>query len=139
MLGINKLGAPFFAALLFLGCSVTVRAQEGGTEASPAQNTMHRGPRANRLERLGKQLNLTDEQKTKVGPILDDEAKQMRSVRGDASLSQQQRQEKMKQLHETADSQINDLLTPEQQKKFAELKAQQKARHEGTKKESPQP
>ena len=42
----------------------------------------------------------------------------------------------MKQIHQTTHSQINDILAPEQQKKFAELKEQQKERREGSK-ESP--
>lgn len=132
---INKLGATCFAVLLFFGCSLVARAQENGTQqANPqAQSGMHQRQHGNRLDWLSKQLNLTDEQKAKIKPILADEGKQMRTVREDTSLSQQQKHEKMMQLHETVDSQINDVLTPEQQKKFAEVRAQQKMHHEGMK------
>jgi periplasmic protein CpxP/Spy len=132
---INKLGGTCFAVLLFFGCSLVARAQETGAQQSnpQAQSSMHQRQHANRLDWLSKQLNLTDEQKAKIKPILDDEGKQMRTMREDTSLSQQQRHDKMMQLHETADSQINDVLTPEQQKKFAALKAQQKMHHEGMK------
>ena len=137
-----EFAAPWFAALLFFGCSLALRAQDAGTQqANPqAQSEMHQGQHASRLEWLSKQLSLTDEQKAKLKPILEDEGKQMRAVREDTSLSQEQKHAKMKQLHETSDSQINDILTPEQQKKFVELKAQQKAHHEGMKpEESKQP
>jgi periplasmic protein CpxP/Spy len=132
---INKLGGTCFAVLLFFGCSLVARAQETGTQQSnpQAQSGTHQRQHANRLNWLSKQLNLTDEQKAKIKPILDDEGKQMRTMREDTSLSEQQRHDKMMQLHETADSQINDVLTPEQQKKFAALKAQQKMHHEGMK------
>lgn len=141
MRSINKLGATCFAALLFLGCSFVARAQETGTQQSnpQAQSGMHQRQHVNRLEWLSKELNLTDEQKAKIKPILADEGKQMRTVHEDTSLSQQQKRGKLMQLHETTDSQINDVLTPEQQKKFAELKAQQNMHHEGMKPKEQQP
>ncbi len=136
-----KLGASCFAVLLFFGWSLATRAQETGTQQSnpqaQAQTPMHQGQHASRLEWLSKELNLTDEQKAKVKPILADEGKQMQAVKEDTSLSQEQRHEKMKQIHETADSQINDILTPDQQKKFTELKAQHKGHPEGTKPDQP--
>ena len=84
-----------------------------------------------------KELNLTDDQKAKVKPILDDEEKQFKAAQEDASLSQDQRHDKMKQIHDTADSQINGLLTPDQQKKFAQLKERRKGHHEGQKANPP--
>lgn len=121
--------------MLFFSCSLVARAQETVTQqADPqAQNSMHQRQHADRLDWLTKQLNLTDEQKAKIKPILANEEKQMRTVREDTSLSQQQKHDRMMQLHDTADSQINDVLTPEQQKKFTELEAQQKMHHEGMK------
>lgn len=116
----------YFAALLFLGFSIPARAQSGGSQESnpPAQSAAHQDRRGNRLDWLSKELNLTDEQKAKVKPILEDQQKQMQALRADTSLSQEQKHEKMMQLHETANSQINGVLTPDQQKKFAQLKEQ---------------
>jgi periplasmic protein CpxP/Spy len=138
---LKEFGAPCFAVLLFLGCSIAARAQDTGTQQSNAQaqgqTAMHQGQHASRLEWLSKELNLTDEQKAKLKPILADEGKQMQGVKEDTSLSQEQKHDKMKQIHETTNSQISDILTPEQQKKFAELKAQHKAHPEGSKPEEP--
>jgi Spy/CpxP family protein refolding chaperone len=135
-----KFGTLGFAVLVFLACSVTTRAQDAGTQESKAQaqteNGTHHGQRAGHLEWLSKELNLTDDQKAKVKPILDEQTKQMRAMQEDSSLTQDQKREKMKQLHQTTHSQINEILTPEQQKKFAALKEQQKEHHEGSK-ESP--
>ena len=116
------------------------RAQDTGTQQSnpqaQTQNGMQHGPRGSRLEWLSTQLNLTDEQKAKLKPILEDEGKQMQAVRGDSSLSQDQKRDKVKQIHETTNSQINDTLTPDQQKKFAALQAQRKE-HQGGNKPNP--
>jgi protein CpxP len=136
----TKLGTLWFAVLLFFGYSITTRAQDAGTQGSKAQaqteNGTHHGQHASHLEWLSKELNLTDEQKEKVKPILDEQTKQMRATQADTSLSQEQKRDKMKQIHQTTHSQINEILTPEQQRKFAELKEQQKEHREGSK-ESP--
>jgi periplasmic protein CpxP/Spy len=135
-----KFGVLGSAVLVFLASSVTTRAQDAATQESKAQaqaeNGMQHGQRAGQLERLSKELNLTDEQKTKVKPILDEQTKQMHATQEDSSLTQEQKHDKMKQIHETTHSQINEILTPEQQKKFAALKEQQKEHREGSK-ESP--
>ncbi len=88
---------------------------------------MHHGQHASRLEWLSKELNLTDDEKAKLKPILEDESKQMHAAHADTSLTQDQKRDKMKQIHETTNSQIDDILTSEQQKKFAELKEKHKA------------
>jgi len=133
-------GALGFAVLVFFACSVAVRAQDAGTQESKAQAQTeagpHHGQRAGQLERLSKELNLTDDQKAKVKPILEEQTKQMHATQEDFSLTQEQKHDKMKQIHETTNLQISDILTPEQQKKFAALKDQQKEHREGSK-ESP--
>jgi periplasmic protein CpxP/Spy len=132
-----KFGTLGFAVLVFLASSVTTRAQDAATQESKAQAQTeagpHHGQRANHLEWLSKELNLTDEQKEKVKPILDEQAKQMHAAQEDTSLTQEQKHDKMKQIHQATHSQINEILTPEQQKKFAELKEQQKEHREGSK------
>ena len=132
----NKFEALFFAAALFFAFTFTTRAQDAGAQQSNAQAQTESGmhhQRGNQLEWLTKELNLTTEQQAKVKPILEDQSKQMKATREDTTLTQDQKREKMKQLHDSTHSQINDILTPEQQTKFAQLKEQQKARHEGTK------
>lgn len=123
----------YLAVLLFLGYCLPANAQYGGSQSSnpPAQSEMHQGQHGNRLDWLSKELNLTDEQKAKVKPILEDQEKQMHAIRNDSSLSQDQKHEKMMQLHETSHSQINAILTPDQRKKFAQLKEQHMGHQKG--------
>ena len=141
---IAKSAAQCFAVALFFAFSIATQAQDAGTQQSNPQaqteSGMHQGQRTGQLEWLSKQLNLTDDQKAKLKPILEDQSRQMKATREDTTLTQDQKREKMKQVHESTHSQINDILTPEQQKKFAELKEQQKAHHEENKPgESKQP
>ena len=134
----TKFGMLGFAVLLFFACSVAVRAQDAGTSKAQVQTEAgpHQGQHANHLEWLSKELNLTDDQKAQVKPILDEQSKQMRATQEDSSLTQEQKHEKMKQIHQSTHSQIDGILTPEQQKKFAQLKEQHKGQREGSK-ESP--
>jgi len=74
-----------------------------------------------RLQRMTQALNLTEDQQAKIKPILENETTQMQSLRSDSSLSQEDRMAKMKQIRETTTSQINPILTPDQQKQYAEM------------------
>ena len=75
-----------------------------------------------KLQKLSNELNLTDDQKAQLKPVLQGEVQQLRSVHNDASLSDEQKGAKMKEIHEGAKSQINSILTPEQQQKLAAMK-----------------
>jgi len=75
-----------------------------------------------KLQKLASDLNLTDDQKTQLKPILQGEVQQLKAVHSDASLSDEQKGAKMKEIHEGAKSQINSILTPEQQQKLAAMK-----------------
>ena len=69
----------------------------------------------NPLEHLSKDLELTDEQKTKVQPIIDQTKPQLAAIHKEAM-------EKMHALLENAGNQIRPLLTPQQQQKFDAMK-----------------
>jgi len=83
-----------------------------------------------RMENLTKELNLTKEQQEKIRPIIENEMKEMRTVREDSSLTPEQRREKTKTIQQTTRESINKILTPEQQKKYAEM--QENARQKMT-------
>lgn len=74
-----------------------------------------------RLQRMTQQLNLTPDQQEKIKPILENESTQMQGLREDTSLSQEDRMAKMKQIRENTSSQINPILTPDQQTKYVEM------------------
>jgi protein CpxP len=73
------------------------------------------------LDHLSKELDLTADQQTKIKPIVDDTFKQMQQLRGDASMSDQDRHAKMKQVHENALNQVRPILNADQQKKLDDL------------------
>jgi Spy/CpxP family protein refolding chaperone len=75
-----------------------------------------------RLERLSRMLNLDDQQKTKIRPILEEENKQMEALRADSSLTPESRRAKFREIHENAMKQMNPILTPEQQEKLANMR-----------------
>lgn len=102
-------------------------AQEAAGSASQAASGM--APDAatkaqiqERLQKLSAELNLTDDQKEKIKPILQGEFQQLKSVHDDSSMSSDQKQAKMKEVHQSAKSQINSILTPEQQQKLQSMK-----------------
>jgi Spy/CpxP family protein refolding chaperone len=89
----------------------------------------------NRLTVLAEKLNLTDEQKAAINPILATEVNDIKAVAQDNSLSREQKQSKISGIREASDKKINALLTPEQQAKWAQLK--ENAKQERNKKNAP--
>ena len=69
-------------------------------------------------------LNLTDDQKAKVKDIFADAKTKRQAVSSDASLSEEQKKAKMKELHSGIMAKLNEVLTPEQQ---TELKTKMEA------------
>jgi len=87
-------------------------------------------PVAERLQRLGQRLQLTDEQKAKIKPLLEEEVAQAKAIHEDGSLSRPQKMEKMQQLRSSTQEKIKPILTPEQQKKLEEMQERAKERRE---------
>ncbi|MEY2482786.1 MAG: motif family protein [Verrucomicrobiota bacterium] len=105
------------AVALSLGGLVYLQAKEPG-EHGPKHE--HHGPgpghmEGNPLEHLSKDLNLTDDQKAKVQPIVDQMKPQMKAIHEEAM-------QKMHALLDGATAQIRPLLTPQQQEKFDAMK-----------------
>jgi Spy/CpxP family protein refolding chaperone len=85
--------------------------------------------RETHLQLLTEKLNLTDEQQAKLKPIFQDQEQQLKAVRDDTSLSQEQKIAKKKTIHESFHDQINSVLTPEQQDKFKQMKHEAMEKH----------
>ena len=113
----RKLIALTTAAALTLAGLVYLQAQE-----PPKHGPKHDGPgdphhmmMENPLEHLSKDLSLTDDQKAKVQPIIDQTRPQIAAIHKEAM-------EKMHAVMENAGNQIRPLLTPEQQTKLDAMK-----------------
>ena len=81
------------------------------------------------LQMLSDKLNLTEDQKAKLKPILQDQVQQLRALRDDPSLSPEQKSAKKQIIHELIHDQINNVLTPEQQEKFKQMKQEGMEKH----------
>jgi Spy/CpxP family protein refolding chaperone len=82
-----------------------------------------------KLQRISAELNLTDDQKAQLKPMLQSEAQQLRAVKDDASMSPDQKEAKAKAIHQSFQSEISNVLTPEQQKKWAAMKEAAKEKY----------
>lgn len=76
------------------------------------------------LQQISSELNLTDDQKTQIKPVLQSEFQQLKSVKDDTTMSADQKKAKAQEIHATAKSQIANMLTPEQQKKLETMREQ---------------
>jgi Spy/CpxP family protein refolding chaperone len=106
-----------------------------GTPALMAQETPQSNPQSQdqsaqmqsdqrREDELAK-LNLTDDQKAQVKKIHADMKSQMEVVKSDTTLTTDQRQAKLKQIHKASHEQVLQLLTPDQRQ---QMKADEKER-----------
>jgi len=79
---------------------------------------------------MSENLNLTEEQKAKIRPILEDEAEQLKALRADTSLSPEQSRAKARESRSSTRSQIDQILTPEQKGKRTEMQRKARERRE---------
>jgi len=63
-------------------------------------------------------LNLTAEQKSQLKPIFESTRQEMKALRGDTSLTPEQKREKMQQIRQNQMTQLKSILTPEQQQQL---------------------
>jgi len=69
------------------------------------------------------QLKLTDDQMTKLRPIVDDEGVQLSAVRLDEHLTPEQRRARYQEIRDLFGPRITAILTPEQQAKWKQMDA----------------
>ncbi len=102
-----------------------VRAQDATSATTASQSAKHarsEGGKNGRAEvelaELSTNLNLTDEQKAKIKPLLEDEHTKIHAVREAKTGSADDQKAKTRVIREDANAQIRAVLTPEQQTKF---------------------
>jgi len=106
--------------------------QEQGQSSQPSanppaeveeQNPKPRGQTAieARLQRMTQQLNLTDQQREKIRPILRNEAERLKAVRSNSALTQGEARRRMRRIRMSTRQQISQILTPEQREKWQEM------------------
>ncbi len=78
-------------------------------------------------------LGLSEEQKRKIKPILDEHYKEKQAIWADKNLTRDQRRAKMQELRGKVHDKITPILTPEQNKKAVDMWTTVGKRHHGRK------
>jgi protein CpxP len=73
------------------------------------------------LDGMAKALDLTDDQKTKVKPIMEEQQKKMTDLRNDKTLSPEDRRAKMKEIRDATGAKLKEVLTAEQYAKWEKM------------------
>jgi Spy/CpxP family protein refolding chaperone len=81
-----------------------------------------------RLKRMTTVLTLTDEQKTKVRPLVVDEIKAFKSYRADTSLTEEDRIKKQKEFRASSKPKFKAILSDEQFAKYEQLESEKRGK-----------
>lgn len=115
-----KLNKTLMIATLAVGSlfAGSIAQAQTDTNTPPAGGQGNRGGRQMTIEMVSTQLALTDEQKTKVKPIIEDLQKKMTDMRADTSIAQADRRTKSQEIRADATAKLKAILTPEQLTKW---------------------
>lgn len=83
------------------------------------------------LARMTKQLKLTDDQQTKIKPILEEQHSKMMDLRQDTSMSREDRFAKFREIRQESMDKIKPILNPDQQKKWDKMQERRRERRGG--------
>jgi len=120
-----KKSSVLFLAVAFAFATLSLAAV--AQNAGEGQGTRHGMPSVDeRVQHLTKMLNLSSDQQAKVKTILEEQRDQMTALKGDTSMSQQDRRAKFQLIHQDAQQKIEGVLTDEQKTKFEQMHAQHK-------------
>ena len=101
--------------------SQSTPSQAAPSQAGAASEAAPGHPQAQAQAGEDNPLNLTDEQKAKLRPILAEENQQLDTLRNDTSMTQEQKISKANEIRQTASPKIRAILTQEQLQKLADL------------------
>ena len=108
-----------------LFASSTLQAQDAPKDKPADNKPAAPAPGARRpglsLDNLAKQLDLTEDQKVKVKPILEDLQKKIAEIRKDTSIAAEDRPAKMKEIRDGISAKLKEILTAEQFAKWEKL------------------
>ena len=124
-------GMALFAGVLMAQAQDQSPNPANGTAANAqAAPARRQADPAREARRLGKELNLSQDQVSQLRPILADRNQQMESLRADASLSQQDRRAKFQSIRQDSNTKIEALLNDQQKQQFEQMQqARQNHRH----------
>jgi Spy/CpxP family protein refolding chaperone len=77
-----------------------------------------------KVEAISAQLNLTPKQKAKVLPILAEEGPKVEAIKNNSSLSNLQKVQQIRGIHQQTDPQMKAILSPAQYEKLKTIRQQ---------------
>jgi hypothetical protein len=92
------------------------------TFVSAQDRPMQKAQGAQNFEQVTKQLNLTPAQEMQLIPILKAEAPKVKAIKENTSLTQQQKMEQLRAVHQETDPQVKSILTPEQYQNLKDMR-----------------
>lgn len=101
--------------------------QSNATTQQSEGHWHHGGKHRDRMARMAKKLNLSQDQQDKLKPIFEKQREQAKAIKNDGSLTPDQKKEKFQALRQDTMAQMNGILTPEQQQQWQQMR--EKHRH----------
>ncbi|HEV2697257.1 MAG TPA: hypothetical protein VGU90_04635 [Terriglobales bacterium] len=98
------------------------------SQTSPSANAHQGGSQSGSID---EELQLTPDQKQKIAAVVDDENRQISTVRDDNSMSLEQKQQKVMQIRQTGTPKIKAILTPDQLQKLAAIQQRMREQQNG--------
>ncbi len=133
-LGMQGLRVGMLALCTFAVTALPVMAQDAPPPAQDGQGPGgHRDPaqmEARHLEMMTKHLKLTPDQVTQVKAIMDGQHADMMAMRGDTSMSREDKRSKMMAMRQDGEGKIRAVLTDDQKPKYDAMLAKEKERME---------
>ena len=100
-----------------LGQNMLAGQEVGGSPPTSRQARPAHGQAERELQRMSATLNLTEEQKVRILPILQERNQQLKDLRAKTSLPQGYARAKATEIRKSARRRIEQILTPEQREK----------------------
>ncbi len=127
----------FAAGALVARQGETALAQDEQTEPSVVQaqgvgqeqglSRMKKGSPGLRLRKVDDKPPMTSAQRNKLNLLMEDESKQLKDLRGDRTLSREQKKERYQQIRQATRDKIKSLLSQKEQKNYEESQAKSQA------------
>ena len=110
--------------LLFSAVSLSVAVHAQDSSTARHQHDRSTAIKQQRTDSLMQQLNLTDEQKTKLQQLRDEQKSKMDSIRN-SNLSESEKTTQMRAIRESGRKNMESVLTHEQMNKWQQLRSTQ--------------
>ena len=137
---LTTMSLSVFLAVGMCGPSANAQDQSSaGAAQTPTTAGTVTGRRPNpkrELKRLGNQLSLTPDQEAKLEPIVQARDQQIGTINSDTTLSEEQRQTKIRAIRTGSEPQIEAVLTSAQKQQYEQTRQNREAKMKGA---QPQP